>query len=169
MAFFFWKLSPWYSTWTLTDDLELDINRKVLSQGIIMWNMKDPTLTNWKIWLMLKILQTNKWTIGRTSGQAKNYIPLIYRWGGIKNIGNTETDNITHSLIHHFEIVSNSKFNEAADDNWNVAIKDCREKTSWKKVKLLILSNFTFLQNVFLKLFVLKCVYMEKRVNCPNT
>ena len=41
------------------------------------------------------------------------------------------------------------------------------EKTLWTKVKLLILSNFTFVHNVFLKLFffnVLKSVYMEERV-----
>ena len=36
----------------LTDDLELGTNRKVLLQGIPMWNMKTLILTNQKIWTM---------------------------------------------------------------------------------------------------------------------
>ena len=53
------------------------------------------------------------------------------------------------------------KLKEAADDNWNVAIErfydtHCIEYTV-EKVKLLILSNFTFSHNVFLKLFSSMC------------
>ena len=46
------------------------------------------------------------------------------------------------------------------------------EKTWWENVKLLILSNYTFFHNVFLKVFVfnvLKLVYMEERVNSFTT
>ena len=42
------------------------------------------------------------------------------------------------------------KVKEAADDN-----------KGKKKVKLLILSNFTFFHNVFLKIFSLQCVKMS--------
>ena len=46
----------------------------------------------------------------------------------------------------------------------NEAIKEFKiqitQKTLWKKVKLLILSNFAFLQNVFLELFF-HCVKMN--------
>ena len=52
------------------------------------------------------------------------------------------------------------KFKEAAENNWNVAIKDFKmQETFWKKVKLLKMSNFTFFHNAFPKLFyVLKWV-----------
>ena len=52
---FFWKLWPWYLIMTLTDGLELGTNRKVLSQGILMWNrgdMKALSPSNQKIWPM---------------------------------------------------------------------------------------------------------------------
>ena len=70
-------------TLTLPDDLELGTNKKVLSQGIPMPNMKALTLTNQKIWPMLKFF------CGQTSGQmdkqtAKNYMTSTYRCRGIK-------------------------------------------------------------------------------------
>jgi hypothetical protein len=42
--------------------------------------MKALSLTIKKIWPMLKVLQTDK----QTDGQAKNYMPPIFRYGGIK-------------------------------------------------------------------------------------
>ena len=57
----FLKLWPWYST--LTDDLELGTNKKVLSQSILMWNMKALTLTNQKILANVEVFvdkQTDK-------------------------------------------------------------------------------------------------------------
>ena len=39
-------------TLTLTDDLELVTNRKVLSPGILMSNIKALTITNQKMWPM---------------------------------------------------------------------------------------------------------------------
>jgi hypothetical protein len=47
-------------------------NRKVLSWGTCIWNMKALSLTIQKIWPMLKFLQTDR--------QAKNYIPPIFRY-----------------------------------------------------------------------------------------
>ena len=38
---------------SLTDDLDLGTNRKVLSKEILMWNIKAPTLTYKKIWPIL--------------------------------------------------------------------------------------------------------------------
>ena len=50
------------------------------------------------------------------------------------------------------------KFKEAADDNWNVDFKiQIAKKTLWKKVKLLILSNFTFFRNVSWRIFSSMC------------
>ena len=54
---------------------------------------------------------------------------------------------LTHSQIHDFETVPNSKMLQTTTELW--LLKDFKiqiaEKTIWKKVKLLILSNFTFL------------------------
>ena len=70
---------------------------------------------------------------------------------------------LTHSPIHHFETVRNSKKLQTTTEMW--ILKDFKiqiaYKTLWKKVKLLILSNFTFFHNVFLKLFFLQCVKMS--------
>ena len=66
---------------------------------------------------------------------------------------------ITRSLIHHFETVRNSKMMQTTTEMW--LLKDFKIqialKTLWKKVKLLILSNFTFFHNVFLKPFSSMC------------
>jgi hypothetical protein len=43
--------------------------------------MKALSLTVQKIWPMLKFLQTDR----QTDGQAKNYMPPIFRYGGIKS------------------------------------------------------------------------------------
>ena len=45
-----------------------------------MRNMKALTLTNQKMWPMLKFLQTKT----QTNGQAKNYMPPIYQCVGLK-------------------------------------------------------------------------------------
>ena len=54
---------------------------------------------------------------------------------------------LTHSLIHHFEVIPNSKKLQTTTEMW--LLKDFKiqiaQKTLWEKVKLLILSNFTFL------------------------
>ena len=75
---------------------------------------------------------------------------------------------LTHSLIHHFETVPNSKKLQTTTET--LLLQDFKIqtawKTLWKKVKLLILSNFTFFHNVFLKLFSSMCYheFMEERV-----
>ena len=55
----------------------------------------------------------------------------------------------------HFDTVPNSKKQQKTTEMW--LLKDFKiqiaQKTLWKKVKLLILSNFTFFHNVFLKQF----------------
>ena len=53
-SFAFAQVWPWKLILTLTDDLELGTNRKILSQEILMWNMKALTVSNQKIWSMLK-------------------------------------------------------------------------------------------------------------------
>ena len=72
----------------------------------------------------------------------------------------TEILSLTHSLIQHFETVPNSKKLHKTTEKWQ--LKDFKiqiaRKTLCKKVKLLILSNFTFFYNVFPKLFFLECV-----------
>ena len=68
---------------------------------------------------------------------------------------------LTHSLIHHFETVPNYKKKkkkklQTTTEMWllkEFKIKVAEKKKIWKKVKLLILSTFTFFHNVFLKLF----------------
>ena len=67
---FLLKLWPWFLT--LTDDLELGTHEKVLSQDILMWNMKALTLINKKIWPMEKFLRQTNW---RTNGLAHD--PLM--------------------------------------------------------------------------------------------
>ena len=61
----------------LTDDLELGANRKVLSQGILIGNIKALTLTSQKIWSMLKVF-VDKQTDKRTS-QKPNATDLLMR------------------------------------------------------------------------------------------
>ena len=65
----------------------------------------------------------------------------------------------TLSLIHHFETVPNSKKLQTTTEMW--LLKDFKIqialKTLWEKVKLLILSNFTFFHDVFLKFFPSMC------------
>ena len=71
--------------------------------------------------------------------------------------------SLTHSLTYHFETVPTSKKLKRTTEMW--LFKDFKvqvaQKTLWEKVKLLILSNFTFFYNVFLKLFFLQCVKMS--------
>ena len=64
--------------------------------------------------------------------------------------------------VHHFETVPNSKKLQTTTEMWLLkAFKiPIAKKALRKKVKLLILSNFTFYQNVFLKLF-LQCIKMS--------
>ena len=66
---------------------------------------------------------------------------------------------LTHSLICHFETVPNSDNLKTTTEMW--LLKDLKrqiaQKTFWKKVKLLILSNFTFFHNIFLKIFSSMC------------
>ena len=62
--------------------LELETNKKILLQGILMWNMKALILANQKVWPMLKFLRTNK----RKNGRTKNYMPTIYRCGRHTNV-----------------------------------------------------------------------------------
>ena len=52
MSIFFLKTLTFILTLTLPDDLEIGTNRKFLSQGILMWNLKALSLTNQKIWPM---------------------------------------------------------------------------------------------------------------------
>ena len=59
----------------LADDLVLVTNRKILSQGIPMSNIKD--MAHVKVF-------PDKQTDRQTNGQAKNSIPLIYRRDGMK-------------------------------------------------------------------------------------
>ena len=68
-------------------------------------------------------------------------------------------NGLTHSLINHFETVPKSKKLQTTTEMWLLKDSDIQiaEKTMWKKVKLLILSNFTFFHNVFLKLFSSMC------------
>ena len=69
---------------------------------------------------------------------------------------------LTHSLIHHFETKPNSKKLQTTAEMW--LFKDFKIKialkTLWKKLKLLILSDFTFSYNDFPKLF-LQCIKMS--------
>ena len=71
-------------------------------------------------------------------------------------------NGLTHSLKKHFETVP--KKLQTTTEIW--LLKDFKIQIAWKtlwlKVKLLILSNFTFFHNVFLKpsLF-LQCVKMS--------
>ena len=90
---------------TLTDDFGLVTNRKVLSQGILMSNMKALTITDQK---------TNKQTNGHTDKQKgpKLYAP-IYLCGGIK-IYTLGYKSLNHklkwsyvSLCHNKEIFLN--------------------------------------------------------------
>ena len=66
---------------------------------------------------------------------------------------------LTHSLIHHFW--DRPKFKEAAETTEMWLLKyfkiQIAWKTLWKKVKLLILSNFIVFYNVFLKPFSFIC------------
>ena len=63
-------------------------------------------------------------------------------------------NKLTHSLIHHFETVQNSKKLQMTIEMW--LLKDfmlqIAKKTLWKKVKMLRMSNFTFFHN-FSKVF----------------
>jgi hypothetical protein len=65
--------------------------------------MKSLSLTIQKIWPMLKFLQTetDRQTDRQTDGQAKNYMPPIYRYGGIK-IGRWPVKSV--SQIHGFHL-----------------------------------------------------------------
>ena len=58
----------------------------------------------------------------------------------------------THSLIHHFETVPISMKLQTTTKMW--LLEDFKIqiawKTLWKKLKLLILSNFSFFHSVFL-------------------
>ena len=66
---------------------------------------------------------------------------------------------LTPSLIHHFETDPNSKKLQMTTEM--LLLKDFKIlitwKTSWKKVKWLILNNFAFFHDVFLRYF-LQCV-----------
>jgi hypothetical protein len=53
-------------------------NRKVLSLGTHIRNMKALSLAIQKIWPMLKFLQRDKQTDRQTDEQAKNYMPPIF-------------------------------------------------------------------------------------------
>ena len=65
--------------------------------------------------------------------------------------------HLTHSLIHHFETIPNSKkLQTATEAIIGFQGTDCKENIV-EKVKLLMLSNFTILNNVFLKLFSSMC------------
>ena len=67
---------------------------------------------------------------------------------------------LAHFLIHHIETIPNSKKLQTSTEMW--LLKDFKiqiaQKALWKKVKLLILSNFTFFHNVFLQLFSSMCL-----------
>ena len=75
-------------------------------------------------------------------------------------------NKLTHSLIHHFESVPNSRNLQTTTEMW--LFEDFKTqtelKTSWKKVKLLNLSNFTFCHNVFPKAFFSSVCYVEERL-----
>ena len=60
--------------------------------------------------------------------------------------------SLTHSLIHHFETVPNSKKLQTTTKMWLSRVLRYRlhKKHCGKNVKLLILSNFAFFHNVFL-------------------
>ena len=71
----------------------------------------------------------------------------------------SEKSILTQSLLYHFETVPNSKKLQTRTEMWllnNFKIQIAL-KTLWKKVKLLILSNFTSFHNVFLMLFSSMC------------
>ena len=65
----------WHWYLTLTDDLELVINRKVLLPGILMSNMKALTVTNKKNMANVKVFADK---------QAKNCMSPIYQCGDIQ-------------------------------------------------------------------------------------
>ena len=78
--------------------------------------------------------------------------------------------NILHSLIHHFETIPNSKNLQTTIEMWplNDSKVQITQKIMWKKVKLLILSNFTFFPQCFPKHFSSMCwkwIYKEERLN----
>ena len=70
------------------------------------------------------------------------------------------SNQITHSVVHLFEIVPNSKKLQTTTQLWHFKDFEIQIawKTLWKNVKLLILSNFTFFHNVFLKCFSPICL-----------
>ena len=83
----------------------------------------------------------------------KLIVTLFSQWYFLKESSESLAVGImrsTHSLIHHFETVPNSKKLQTTtkirllkDFKIHIALK-----TLWKKVKLLHLSNFTFFHNV---------------------
>ena len=109
---FFFKLSrPWRLTLTLTDDLHLVTNRKVLSKGLLMWNLKALTLPI-KRYGQCKMFyrQTNSLTDKQTNGQAKNYMPPIYWWRPFDNIvGKGENAGNQHFFLFPQFFLSNKR------------------------------------------------------------
>ena len=83
------------------------------------------------------------------------------RFGQVENIAGREEHPgylllLTHSLTHYFETVPNSKRLQTKTETWLLKafkIQIAQKKKCGEKVKLLILSNFTFFHNVFQKLF----------------
>ena len=74
----FWKLWPWYSTLTLTDDPDdLGNNKKALPQGILMWNMK-PNSYQSEDMANVKDF-ADKQTDRPTNGRVKTICIRIYR------------------------------------------------------------------------------------------
>ena len=65
--------------------------------------------------------------------------------------------HLTHSLIHHFEIIPNSKKLQTATEVI-IGFQDTDYKENIvEKGEIAHLSNFTILHNVFLKLFSSMC------------
>ena len=79
---FFRKLRPWYLT--LTGDLELGTNRKLLLQGIHV-KYEGPKSYQSKDLANVKVFE-HKPTEAQTNGQVKNCMPLINPCRGMKTV-----------------------------------------------------------------------------------
>ena len=93
------------------------------------------------------------WMDGFTSNTLQQREKNIFCW-------EINEQYLTHSLVHHFDTVQNLKKKQKKKQAMTTEMwllkdfkKQIAQKTLWKKVKLLNLSNFTYFQNVSRILF----------------
>ena len=138
----FFKLWPWYLTLTLT--LTLVVKKEFYSKEYIyeIWKLfityHSKAMANIKVFV-----QTNK----QTKGQAKNYMPVVYRCGCIKKKANKPLINCFYDWgLVKFKIL---KYCKSVTPKISKFVSRTVENIVGKQKQMLVTSIFFFFHNVF--------------------